>query len=224
MTSVIRFVGLGCLALLASGCGPILDIFRKGPPLEQYRLVLPSTLGAGSTPIGPPVLPGTLAITPYVTRGIYDGRGIVYRVDDLQLGAQPDREWASPLSEMLGTLTQELLEHRPLTAEPAVFAPRLLRASTYQWRGSVREFEEVDRGRQVLAAVHLDVEIVRSADDSVVWRGSVRTERAVPEPTKSMTQVVSMLSSLTGEALLKLIDSARADLGAPAAGAARPPR
>ncbi len=224
MIRVIRVIVLGLLALGASGCGAITSLFEKGPPLEQYQLLVPQSADATLPRAGTPVLQGTLAIMPYVTRGIYDDRGIVYRVDDLQLAAYTSREWAFTLSEMLGTATQQLLERRPLTAEPAVFDPRLPRSSTYQWRGTVREFEEVNRGRQVLAAVRLDVEIARSVDDSIVWRGSERLERAVPEPTKDMRRVVGTLSELTAEVLTKLIDSARADLGAPAAAAARPPR
>jgi uncharacterized lipoprotein YmbA len=221
--SVLRFVALAALALIASGCGAISSLFEKGPPLEQYQLVVPRSADAAATRIGPPALQGTLSIAPYVTRGIYDDDYIVYRIDDTQLAAYTSKKWAIPLSEMLGTVTQELLERRPLTAEPAVFDPRLPRASTYRWRGTVRELEEVNRAQQVLAAVHLDVEIVRTVDDSVVWRGSQRVERAVPEPTRRMTSVVNTLSEITAEALTKLIDEARTELGLPAAASARPP-
>jgi ABC-type uncharacterized transport system auxiliary subunit len=219
----IRWILLAGVVTAVGGCSLLGGIFEKGPPLEQYRLGVPQIDDGVTSPAGPPVLSGTLAITPYVTRGIYDGRGIVYRIDDLQLASYESREWAIPLGEMLGTITEELTRRRPLTAEPAVFDPRLPRASTYQLRGTVREFEEVNRARQVLAAVHLDLEIVRSVNDSVVWRGSERIERAVPPPTKSMTRVVETLSTLTSEVLMRLLERARTDLGTPAAATARPP-
>ena len=220
MTRAIRWIFLGAAAIAATGC----PFWGKRPPLEQYQLVVPRS-DEGSTPaVGPPVLPGTLAITPYVTRGIYDEHAIVFRIDDLQLSSYAGRrEWSIPLREMLGTITEDLLRTRPLTAEPAVFDARAPRATDYRWRGSVREFEEVDRGRQVLAAVHLEIEIVRVANDSVVWKSAERMERAVPEPTRSMTRVVETLSALTGDVLTRLIDRARADLGAPTAGTARAP-
>ena len=224
MISVFRYVAIASVALLASGCGAITSLFEKGPPLEQYQLVLPRSYDTAAARVGPPVLQGTLSISPYVTRGIYDDDYIVYRVDDTQLAAYTSKKWAMPLREMLGTMTQELLDRRPLTAEPAVFDPRLPRATTYRWRGTVRELEEVNRGSDVLAAVRLDVEIVRSIDDSVVWRGSQRVERPVPEPTRQMRSVVNTLSEITAEVLTKLADSARAELGLPAAAAARPPR
>ena len=223
MISVLRFVALAALALVAGGCGAINSLFEKGPPLEQYQLVVPRTADTAAPRGGPPALQGTLAIAPYVTRGIYGDDYIVYRIDDTQLAAYTSRKWAIPLGEMLGTVTQELLGRRPLTSEPAVFDPRLPRTSTYRWRGTVRELEEVNRAQQVLAAVHLDVEIVRSVDDSVVWRGSQRIERAVPEPTRQMTSVVKTLSEITAEVLTTLIDEARAELGLPAAASARPP-
>jgi ABC-type uncharacterized transport system auxiliary subunit len=216
VTRALRVLVLAVAALGAVGC----PFWGKRPPLEQYVLVLPDS-NDGVVPAGPPVLRGTLGIMPYATRGIYDERGIVFRIDDLQLSSYASREWAIPLREMLGTITEEMLRNRPLTAEPAVFDPRTPRAAEYRWRGSVREFEEVDRGRQVLAAVHLEVEIIRVANDSVVWKGAERMERAVPEPTRSMTRVVETLSALTGDVLSRLIDRARTDLGTPTAGTAR---
>ena len=224
MISVIRFVAIAFLTLVASGCGAINSLFEKGPPLEQYQLVLPPSSDSAAGRAGPAVLQGTLSIAPYVTRGIYDDDYIVYRVDDTQLAAYTSKKWAMPLSEMLGTMTQELLDRRPLTADPVVFDPRLPRATTYRWRGTVRELEEVNRATEVLAAVRLDVEIVRSVDDSVIWRGSQRIERRVPEPTRQMRSVVNTLSEITAEVLTKLADSARTELGLPAAAAARPPR
>lgn len=211
---------LAAVVLAAGGC--FKNLFGTRAPLEQYVLVVPRAEDSVTLSAGPPVLAGTLTITPYVTRGIYDDRGIVFRIDDLQLAAYTSREWAIPLREMLGTITEEMLRARPLTAEPAAFDPRLPRANAYQWRGTVREFEEVDRGKQVLAAVHLEVEIIRTATDSVVWSGSERIERPVPEPTNSMKRVVETLSAITGDVLMRLIDRARTDLGSPAARTARP--
>jgi len=217
---VKRWIALAAVALIANGC--IKNLFGPPrPPLEQYEIVVPAGEDGVTPPPGPPVLPGTLTITPYVTRGLYDDRGIVFRIDDLQLSAYTGRrEWAIPLREMLGTITAEMLRAKPLTAEPAVFDPRSKKRD-YEWRGTVREFQEGDRGQQVLAAVRLDVEIIRSANDSVVWRGSERIERAVPEPTNSMKRVVETLSGITGDVLRGLIDRARTDLGTPAAGTAR---
>ena len=208
------------MTVVASGCIPE---FLKKRPLEQYTLVFPHT--EDGAPIGPrpPVLAGSLVIRPYVASGIYDRPGIVYRVDDFQLSAYPNREWAIPLRDMLGAITAEALRSRPLTAETAAFDPRAARTTDYQWRGTVREFEEVNRARQVLAAVHLEVEIIRSVNDSVIWKGSERIERPVPPPTNSMQRIVETLSALSADALTRLIDRARTDLGVPTAGTARVP-
>ena len=221
MTRALRGIPILVVAFLAVGCVP--DFLKRRPPLEQYILRLPATENGVPSASGPPVLTGTLAIAPFVTRGIYDERGIVYRVDEHQLGAHPSREWAIPLREMLGRLSKEALSRAPLTAEPAEFDAANARSRDYQWRGTVLEFEEVNRGRQVLAAVHLEVEIVRNANDSVVWKGSERIERAVPPPTNSMTRVVETLSALTGDVLFRLIARARTDLGVPTTSAATAP-
>jgi uncharacterized lipoprotein YmbA len=217
-----RRIALAGLVVLASGC--LNKIFPSRPSLEQYILQLQTDNGAPARPTGAPVLTGAIAVSPYLTRGIYSEPGIVFRVEQLQLAAYPSREWAIPLRDMLGALTEEALRAAPLSAEPAVFDPRSIRAHAYQWRGTVRELEEVNRGRDVLAAVHLEVEIIRIANDSVVWKGSERIERPVPPPTSSMTNVVETLSAITSDAVRALIERARTDLASPAAGTAHKQR
>jgi hypothetical protein len=83
----------------------------------------------------------------------------------------------------------------------------------------IRELEEVDRGRDVFAAVRLEARLVRTRDDSVLWSGSARLERAVPEGT--MSAIVAMLSRLAAEAVAQLADEARVALASPAASAVR---
>jgi uncharacterized lipoprotein YmbA len=221
----LRWLFLGLIAAGLSSCSAIRKIIvgPPGPPLEQYRLILPVTEdGASATP-GPAVLSGTLGIAPYITRGIYDDPGIVFRINDVQLRAYPSKEWAIPLRDMLGDATETMLRRSPLTAEAGVFDPSR-RSQTSSWRGTVREFEEVDRGNRVLVAVHLEAQIVLSATDSVVWSGSHRVERAVTEPTTSMERVVEGLSAATADVLSVLIQRARAELsGRAAASVARPP-
>jgi hypothetical protein len=122
---------------------------------------------------------------------------------------------------MLGMITEDLLRTRPLTAEPAIFDPPSPHAYTYIWRGTVRELEEVDRGRTVYAAIQLDARLVRAADDSVIWSGTTRLERVVPEGT--MPAIVLMLSQLAAEGVTQLVEAARPTLAATAASAV-PPR
>lgn len=219
------------LLLSSAGCG---NIFKGmfGPPrpaLESYRLNIRPPAAPSSTGKRPP-LSGRLAIAPYITRGVYASNGIVFRIDEVRLDAYTNREWAIPLRDMLGTATETLLAGNPLTTERAIFDPRSPSSFEYQWRGRVVEFEEVNRGRQVLAAVHLEADLVRSANDSVVWSGSERLERAVPEPTDSMPRIVETLSTLTVEVITRLIERVHSEVSVPAlpaaptAAAAPPPR
>ena len=225
-----RLLVIACLAFAASGCGRILrDILPKPrPALESYRLLIPAPDVAGvASRAGP--LPGRLSIAPYVTRGIYNDPNIAFRVDEVRFGSYPSREWAIPLRHMLGEATEIIMTQYPLTQEPAAFDPRAPRTYEYQWRGRVIEFEEVNRGLTVLAAVHLEAELVRSANDSVIWTGAERVERAVPEPSDSMPRVVETLSALTVEAITRLVERARtavtgaASSAVPTAAAAPPP-
>jgi hypothetical protein len=122
---------------------------------------------------------------------------------------------------MLGMLTEDIFRARPMTRDPAVFDPPSPHAYSYVWRGLVRELEEVDRGTQVFAVVRLDARVVRARDDSILWSGSARAERLVPEGT--MPAIVEALSRLSTDVIVQMQDSARATLLRPAASAVRSP-
>jgi uncharacterized lipoprotein YmbA len=203
--------------LAASAC------IRGTLPARQYfRLSMPDSVAAATRDSSTAALAtGTLGIAEYVTPGIYAGGGIAYRIGESEYGTYPSREWAIPLGQMLGVLTEGVLRRAPLTASPAIFNPPSLRSQTYVWRGTVREFEEVDRGRAVSAAVRIDASLVRSSDDSVVWSGSARREGAVAAPT--MDAVVGTLSSLATETITALVAEADSALRrqAPSAASAR---
>jgi len=109
-----------------------------------------------------------------------------------------------------------------LTRDQAVFDPPSPHSYTYIWRGLVRELEEVDRGKEVFAAVRLDARLVRARDDSVLWSGSARVERPVPQGT--MPAIVEALSAVVADAITQLQDAARASLVSPAASAVAAPR
>ena len=108
-----------------------------------------------------------------------------------------------------------------MAAGPVVSEPAANDGARYKWRGTVREFEEVNRGRRLLAAVHLDASIVRARDDSLLWHGSARAERAVGEP--SMNAIVAALSDLADSVIIELAQQAgRALRSRSAAAAPRP--
>ncbi len=215
MSGALRFAALTSCAIVA-GC-----LGGSVPAPELYRL---TPAPAHDDSVGYKKLPGSLAVERYATPGIYGQRGIVYRVDETRYGVYPYREWALPLGEMLGLSTEDVLSGSPLTSERAVFEPATRRGVTYVWRGSVRQFEEADRGKQVFAVVDLEAKLVRASDDSVLWSGSKRLEREVPEGT--MPAIVTALSELSRQALMVLIADARSavEASAPAARQARPLR
>jgi ABC-type uncharacterized transport system auxiliary subunit len=148
-----------------------------------------------------------VAIARYATPGVYGGRGIVYRVEDTEYGVYPTREWAIPLGEMLAMLTEDVMRREPLATEGAVYNPPSRRAFTYLWRGSVSQFEEVVRGKEIFAGVQLEVRLVRIADDSVLWSGERRLERPVAKAT--MPSIVEALSLLGNEVVASLVQEAR---------------
>lgn len=212
---MIALAGYAALSvLLGSFCFRISPL----PPRELYRVTLPDTGAGNSGTTAAPRIAGTLAISEYATPGIYGEPGIVFRIGESEYGSYPNREWALPLSNQLGVLTERILRRAPLTTEPAVFDPPSRRAQTYIWRGSVREFDEINRGREVLAAVRIDANLVRAADDSILWSGTARAERAVP--TADMPGIVQALSALAEQVVSELIERARHDVAVAPVGAA----
>lgn len=220
MRAVHRVAALVAVFLLTTGCGLLFNRVPL-PPREMFRLRLADSssipvvaVNGGTFPID-----ASLAIAPYETPGLYGERGIVFRVGQTSYGAYPSREWAVPLAEMLGSLTESVLERNPISREQAVYDPPSRRSHTYIWRGTVREFEEVDLGSAVSVAVRLDVKLVRSQDDSLIWSGSERIERSVSQPT--MDNIVGALSDAAIEVITRLSRTAVHDLSA-ASSAARP--
>jgi ABC-type uncharacterized transport system auxiliary subunit len=214
-----RLAGLAIAALVA-GCLRS----RTVPPIEMYRL-LPTAAETSTvtTPAAIVDLPeGSLAVARYITPGLYGQRGIVYRVGESGYATYPSREWAIPLGEMLGRRTADLLQEQPLLQGGALFDPPTRRAFTHLWRGTVREFEEIDRGNDVFVAVNLEASLIRVDDDSILWSGAARVERAVPDGT--IEGIIAGLSSATDEVVFALLDSARVSIRQKSAnGSAREP-
>ena len=195
-------------AMLSLGCFGR----RTVAPIEMYRLV-PARAETASVavPVSTDDLPdGSLAVSRFVTPGLYGQRGIVYRVGESEYAAYPSREWAIPLGEMLGRRTADLMQEKPLVRGGASFDPPSRRAVSYVWRGTVREFEEIDRGNDVFVAVNLEASLVRVEDDSIVWSGGARVERPVPDGT--MEGIVAGLSAATDEVVFALLDAARVSI------------
>lgn len=194
----LAIAAAGLALLVGAGC------FRGTlPAREYYRLTVPvarSSTAAGS-------LPGTLAVLPFITPGLYGGQSVVFRIDDTEYGTYPSREWSIPLGEMLGMIAESVLQREPLVSGEVLFDPPSRRGHTYIFRGTVREFEEVNRGRQVFVAVRLEAQLLRASDDSVLWAGQIGRERPVPEGT--MPAIVTALSSLADEVVAALVAEAR---------------
>ena len=219
------FLIVACVGFTAA-C-PLLRIFNQKPlpPRELYRLKLADTTSA-IQPVngdGAPIA-GSIAIAPYETPGLYGESGIVFRVGQSSYGAYPSREWALPLGEMLGTMTESVFLRAPISTEQAVYDPPSRNSHRYTWHGTVREFEEVNVGQVVSVAVRIDVKFVRSADDSLLWSGSARADRPVSLPSDRMENVVNALSDAAIEVINRLGQQAAAELkgSAPSAAAPRP--
>jgi hypothetical protein len=146
---------------------------------------------------------------------VYGGSRIVYRVEGQGYGAYPTREWAVPIADELGALTERVIRAHGLTSGDVLFDPPRRRQYALEWRGRVRELEEVVRHDSVLVAVAIDAQLVRTADDSVVWMSRHRIER--PAGGDSMSEIVAALSATAADVVARLADDARSAVAATAA-------
>lgn len=224
---ILRALGAALAVVLLASC-----IRGTLPARELYRLAASdsavggevasdSTARGGGGAVVRPVLDGPLAIMPYETPGLYGERGIVYRVGETEYGVYPSREWALPLGDMLGHLTARMAAGTTLSRDVPIYDPASPRAQAWLWRARVREFEEVNRGRELLVAVRIEATIVRARDDSVVWSGTTSRERPVTTGT-DMPSVVQTLSAAATSAIGELLARAERDLARPPASSARP--
>jgi ABC-type uncharacterized transport system auxiliary subunit len=199
----MRATSLACAAaILAGGC------FRGTlPPREFYRLTVPDSVVALGRPTGAPPLTGSIAIARYDTPGIYGTGTLVYRVGSSAYGAYPSREWAIPLGEMLGSITEGIVRQRSLTSGRIVYPPSAVAQEQYEWRATVREFDEVDAPNSVTASVSLVAQLVRVADDSVVWSGAAQEMEPIAQ-SRSIDAVVAGLSAAAARAIARLTDEA----------------
>ncbi len=211
------------------------------PANEFYRLAIPDSMAArraaavsqspmpadpetvsgnASMPAAAAPLEGALAIATFATPGLYGRDQIVYRIDDLEYGSYPARSWLLPLGTMLGAIAEETIAADSPVSGMVTFEPPSRTTYEYAWQATVREFEEVDRGDSVFAAVAFDARIVRVRDDSVLWTGSAADERYVPEP--EMDAIVATLSILAEDVIAQLARRARTELGARITSPAQP--
>jgi ABC-type uncharacterized transport system auxiliary subunit len=210
---------LACV-LLSLGQG---GCFRGKLPANQfYRLAPVDSLAAPAGAIGAPPLTGSIAIATYETPGIYGDGGLVYRVGASDYGKYPTREWAIPLGEMLAARTETIAAARALTSGRIAFDRTASRREQYEWRGSVREFDEVDAASAVSVSVSLSARLVRVANDSVVWSGSSSEVEPVRE-ARRIESVVDALSAASSRALARLVEDAASALRRDAAAGAQRP-
>jgi ABC-type uncharacterized transport system auxiliary subunit len=206
-----------CVCFVQLGC-----IRGKLPARQFYRLAAADSLAAAPLPTGAPPLTGSIAIVAYDTPGIYGDGALVYRVGASDYGKYPTREWAIPLGEMLAANTETIAGGRSLTSGRIAFDRLGSRREQYEWRGTVREFDEVDVTNAVSVSVSLSARLVRVADDSVVWSGSSSQVESVRE-ARRIESVVDALSAASSRALMRLVDDAATSLRrVAAAGAQRP--
>jgi len=198
-----RAATLACAAAIVGG-----GCFRGTlPPREFYRLSVPDSVAAVGRPTGAPPLTGSIAVARYDTPGIYGTGTLVYRVGSSAYGAYPSREWAIPLGEMLGSITEGIVRQRSLTSGRVVYPPSAVTREQYEWRGTVREFDEVDAPNSVTASVSLVAQLVRVADDSVVWSGAAQEMEPIAQ-SRSIHAVVAGLSAAAARAITRLTDEA----------------
>jgi ABC-type uncharacterized transport system auxiliary subunit len=133
---------------------------------------------------------------------------ILYRERPNELSFYEYKRWANPPVDIV----TDYFIHRMkdsgdyLDVSPAKTAG----ASDLTLRGRLYHFEEVDRGKEVLASVAVELELTDNKTRASVWRGNAECTRPVAD--RDMGGVVTGISECLDETASKLLGSMRQEM------------
>ncbi len=182
---------LACLAILvAAGCGP-------GPQRRYYTLSYP-LLSDRVTESRPPIHPVKVRIRPFHVALPYDRPQMVYRQSPYEFNYDPYRLWASKPQQMLRELVeQHLVASRLLGEITREFGDS---PPAYELGAEVMAVEEYDAGDAWYGHLAMRFDLVRFADQKVIWHYEFDRKRRVHE--QRSVYIVRALSEILRDEML----------------------
>ena len=134
---------------------------------------------------------------------------ILYRERPNEVSFYEYKRWAnSPVDIVTGYFVRRLKESGDFSS---VSSHKGGSSTDLTLRGRLLHFEEVDRGKEVLASVALEIELTDNKTRASVWRGDAECTRPVAD--RDMSGVVTGISECLDETASKLLGSMRQEMG-----------
>ena len=173
------------LALAGVACGGL-------PKIHYYTLPIPPPPEAGD-----PKTNLILGVEPFRAVEVLRDDRIVYFESPTQLNFYEYHRWSSNPATMLTDLTIRRMNMLGEFAGVRILPSRA--PVDYVLRGRLLNFDEVDFDAQVKGRVVLELSLLRSRDNALVWSG-IRQAESVAEG-KGVPAVASALSAASGQLL-----------------------
>jgi len=133
---------------------------------------------------------------------------ILYRERPNELSFYEYKRWANPPVDIV---TDYFIHRMKESGDYLDVSPaKTAGASDLILRGRLYHFEELDRGKEVLASVAVELELTDSKTRASVWRGNAECTR--PVATRDMGGIASGIAECLEETASKLLGSMRQEI------------
>jgi ABC-type uncharacterized transport system auxiliary subunit len=184
---------IGLRWLLAAGA--LAAVSCSVPRTHYYVLEFPHT--------PPAAAPGgvrRISVQRFQADQVFDER-ILFRENLNELNHYEYHRWAALPEDLVTNYFIHRLKDSGSYAEISAYKDGV--PADFILQGRIRQFEEVDRGKEVLASVDLELELMNSKTRGQVWRSEAQCSR--PLATRDLTGVTEGIHACLEETAGKLL-------------------
>jgi ABC-type uncharacterized transport system auxiliary subunit len=142
-----------------------------------------------------------IAVQRFRADQVFTDNRILFRHDHNQVSHYEYHRWASPPQELVTNSFIHCLKDSGSYAKISAYKEGP--DADFILQGRIHHFEEVDRGKEVLAAVELEVELVNGKTRRSVWRS--KAECSKPLATRDLAGVTQGIHACLEETAGKLL-------------------
>ena len=174
------------------------------PRTYYYTIEMPRATRGGGVPVDRRIVVQRLR----ADQVLVDDR-ILYRERPNEVRFYEYRRWANPPVDIVTNYLMYRLKESGDYSSVASY--KTAGPSDLTLRGRLYHFEEVDRGKEVIASVAMELELTDNKTQASVWRGEAECTR--PVAIRDMSGIVGGISECLDETAAKLLGSMRQEIG-----------
>ncbi len=168
------------------------------PRVHYYTLEIPH-----SSPAVPKGIALHLTVQRFLADHVLRDDRILYRESPNEVSFYEYHRWAGPPAELVTNYFTHRLKDSGSFARVTSYKEGS--QADFALHGRLHRFEEVDRGKEALASVSLELELVDMKSRVPIWRGEAECTR--PLPTKDIPGLVNGIYDCLQETATKLLDA-----------------